>query len=65
MKNQYMLPASIVALVLLYTFMYKPNKNEKYFRGYRRRRRDRLRYRQKPNPSNGILTRSPFYERRN
>ena len=30
MKNQYILPASIVALVLLYTFMYKPNKNEKY-----------------------------------
>jgi hypothetical protein len=60
-----MLPASIVALVVLYTFMYKPNKNEKYFRGSRRRRRDRLRYQQKLNPINGILTRSPFYERLN
>lgn len=30
MKNQYMLPASVVAFVLLYTFVFKPNKNEKY-----------------------------------
>ena len=28
MKNRYMLPASIVTLVVLYTFMYKPNKSE-------------------------------------
>ena len=30
MNNKHMLPASIVSLVLLYTFMYKPNRNEKY-----------------------------------
>ena len=30
MKNKYMLSASVITLVVLYTFMYKPNKSEKY-----------------------------------
>ena len=29
-NTNYILPVSIIVLVLLYTFMYKPNKNEKY-----------------------------------
>ncbi len=30
MNNRYLLPASIISVILLYTFAYNPKKSEKY-----------------------------------